>query len=312
MKTYSYPGRIKSASDISLSFRVSGPIKKRYAKEGTFVKKGTLLAQIDPRDYQTQLEATKAEYQGIKAEAERIIELYNRKSASQNDYDKAVNGLKQITSKLEAHTNALDDTGLYAPFDGYIDKVYYDENETVSAGMPIMAMVGTSNPQVEVNMPSSEYLKMNNYISASCCIDVYPDKIFELELIGSSPKANLNQLYNTKFNIIPSAGVLPTPGMTSMVTICFAIGDNEKYKIPITCLLERNNNTYVWIFNEKDETVSLRKVSLAEVSTDGSALISKGINCGDIVVSAGVNQLKEGQKVKRLVPASDSNIGGIL
>ena len=312
VKSYSFPGRVKAASDVSLSFRVSGPILKRYSKEGTYVKKGTLIAEIDPRDYHTQLNATKAEHQSIKSEADRIIELYKRNSATQNDYDKAVNGLKQINAKLEAHTNALKDTKLYAPFDGYIDKVYFDTDETVSAGMPIVSMVATSNPEVEINIPSSEYLRMNKYISASCRIDVYPDKIFELELVGASPKANLNQLYNTRFRINQSAGVMPTPGMTTMVTICYSIDDNEKYRIPATSVFENDGKTYVWIYSDKTESVTLRKVDIAEISTDGNVLISDGLNCGDVVVCAGVKSLKDGQRVKRLAQSSASNVGGIL
>ena len=178
--------------------------------------------------------------------------------------------------------------------------------------MPIVSLVATSNPEVEINIPSSEYLRMNKYISASCRIDVYPDKIFELELVGASPKANLNQLYNTRFRINQSAGVMPTPGMTTMVTICYSIDDNEKYRIPATSVFENDGKTYVWIYSDKTESVTLRKVDIAEISTDGNVLISDGLNCGDVVVCAGVKSLKDGQRVKRLAQSSASNVGGIL
>ena len=94
-----YPGRIKAAADVDLAFRVAGPILHMPVEVGAFVHKGETIAEIDPRDYELQYKATEAEYRQIKAEAERVIELYNRKSVPENDYDKAVYGLQQITSK---------------------------------------------------------------------------------------------------------------------------------------------------------------------------------------------------------------------
>ena len=66
-----YPGKVKAAQDISLAFRVSGTIQKIYVKDGARVQAGQLLAELDPTDYQVQLDATEAEYKQIKAEAER-------------------------------------------------------------------------------------------------------------------------------------------------------------------------------------------------------------------------------------------------
>ena len=60
-----YPGRIKAAEDANLAFRVAGPIRKIYVHEGEYVKKGQLLAELDPRDYQIQFNATQAEYSQV-------------------------------------------------------------------------------------------------------------------------------------------------------------------------------------------------------------------------------------------------------
>ena len=75
-----YPGRVKAAADVDLAFRVAGPIIRIPVQVGSFVRKGEVIAEIDPRDYELQYKATEAEYKQIKSEAERVIELYNRKS----------------------------------------------------------------------------------------------------------------------------------------------------------------------------------------------------------------------------------------
>lgn len=142
-----------------------------------------MIAEIDPRDYELQYKATEAEYKQIKSEAERVIELYNRKSVPENDYDKAVYGLQQITSKYNAHKNALKDTRLVAPFDGYIQKKYFDTDETVAAGMPVISMIDTRYFEVEIDVPSSDYVRRHLFNRFTAVADVFPDRVFPLELI---------------------------------------------------------------------------------------------------------------------------------
>ena len=85
-----YPGKIKAAEDISLAFRVSGTIRKIHVKDGQPVKAGQLLAELDPTDYQIQLDATEAQYKQVKSEAERVIALYKDGGTTPVAYDKAV------------------------------------------------------------------------------------------------------------------------------------------------------------------------------------------------------------------------------
>ena len=134
MTSVTYPGKIQAASNVKLAFRVAGPIRKIYVNEGQYVKKGQLLAELDPRDYQIQFNATQAEYTQVKGEADRIIELYRRGSVSVNEYDKAVAARKRVTALYNAHRNALNDTRLKAPFDGYVQNKYFNAPEIVNQG----------------------------------------------------------------------------------------------------------------------------------------------------------------------------------
>lgn len=95
-----FPGKVTAPSDINLAFRVSDPIGNVYARVGAHVKKGELLARIDPRDYELQLAATEAEYNRIKAEVDRVTELYEKGSVTPNDRYKA--GMETLSSLLEA------------------------------------------------------------------------------------------------------------------------------------------------------------------------------------------------------------------
>ena len=307
-----YPGKIKAASEVKLSFRVAGPIRAVLPEVGAFVKKGELIAEIDPRDYEIQLSATEAEYNQVKEEAGRVIELYNRGSVPVNDYDKAVAGIKQITAKYNAHKNALADTRLTAPFDGYIQKKYYDSHETVAAGYPVVSMINSNYFDVDIDIPSSDFVRQDLFKSFSCAIDVFPGQVFPLELIEITRKANLNQLYRMRLRLKPVPGVDIAAGMSVNVTIEYNPNEEALTVVPLSAMFEENGESAVWVYNPKTQTVTKRVIQLKKLLKTGELIVSEGLAAGEIVVSAGVHSLKEGMSVELLKPVSKTNVGGLL
>lgn len=307
-----YPGKVKAASEVKLSFRVAGPIKGVFPEVGAFVRKGQLLAEIDPRDYEIQLSATEAEYNQVKDEAGRVIELYRRKSVPVNDYDKAVAGIKQITAKYNAHRNALADTRLTAPFDGYVQNKYYDAHETVAAGYPVVSMINNSYFDVEIDIPSSDFVRQDQFKGFSCTIDVFPGKVFPLELIEITRKANLNQLYRMRLRLKPIEGVDIAAGMSVNVTIDYNPNVDALVVMPLSAMFEKDGVSAVWVYDPGKRTVVRRVVSLKKLLRNGDVIVSEGLKPGEIVVSAGVHSLKEGMQVELLKPTARTNVGGLL
>jgi len=307
-----FPGKVLAASDINLAFRISGPIAKVSVDAGKYVKKGQVLAEIDSRDYLVQLSATEAEYNRIKAEADRIILLYEQGTVTPNDYDKAVYGLNQITAKYDAHKNALADTKLLAPCDGYIQKRLFEPGETVGAGMPVLSMISAGTDEVEINIPSGDYVKRDSFDDYFCTVDIYPGKRFPLELIGITRKANMNQLYTMRLRLTGNDKDKPGPGMSTMVTIVYKTEESGKVSVPLSSVFESNNQSMVWVYDKTSETVSVRTIGISEILTDGTVVVSSGLSQGEMVVSAGANSVKEGEKVKLLPAISLTNIGGML
>lgn len=298
-----FPGRVKAAMESNVAFRVAGQITGIHVAQGQYVRKGSVIARLDDRDYLTQLAATEAEYNRIKAEADRVIELYSKQSATPNDYDKAVYGLRQITAKLEAHRNALNDTRLAAPFDGYIQKKYFDVGETVGAGLAVVSLVSTGHPEIEINIPTADFIQRGDYASATATIDVFPDRIFLLELIGINQKANLNQLYTTNFRI--KEGSQAAPGMTAMVTVNYKEDEAGWMQIPFTAL----SGDSVW--RVENDKVYRKPVKVGQIKNNGTVLV-RGLAAGELVVSGGTNALTQGQRIKILPAKSATNVGGIL
>ena len=307
-----YPGKVMASSDVNLAFRVSGTIDKVYVNVGSFVRKGTLVAQIDSRDYGVQLEATTAEYNRIKSETDRIIELYEKGSVTPNDYEKAKYGLQQITAKLESHKNALNDTKLLAPTDGYINKRLFEPGETIGAGIPVISMVSASIGEVEINIPTTDYIKRDQFEDFNCSSDLFPGAIFPLELIGITPIANANQLYTMRFRLKGGVGEKPGPGMSVMVSINFKNQSAQTVSIPFSSVFQSEGKSKVLIYDSSTETVSEQVITITEILNDGTVVVSSGLSAGYVIVTAGVHSIKAGEKVKLLPVKSSTNIGGML
>lgn len=88
--------------------------------------------------------------------------------------------------------------------------------------MPVISMVSAGAPEVEINLPAAEYIRRNRFNRYHCTFDIYPGETYPLQLISVTPKANANQLYTMRLQLIPGKQAVPSPGMNAMVTI-FAI-----------------------------------------------------------------------------------------
>ena len=157
-RTVQFPGCVRAAQEVNAAFKVGGTLRTIFAEEGEFVRRGAPLAALDARDYRLQAEAAEAEYKRVKAEAERVMALYADGAATPDAYDKARYGLQQITAKYENSRNQLADTEIRMPFDGYVQKRLFDPSTVVGAGMPVLTVVSAEAPEIEINIPGSEYV----------------------------------------------------------------------------------------------------------------------------------------------------------
>ena len=308
-----FPGRVKAAQDISLAFRVSGTILRMHVTDGSYVRKGQLLAELDPTDYQIQLDAAEAEYQRVKAEAGRVMALYKENVTTPDANDKAVYGLKQITAKYQHHKDQLEYTRLYAPFDGFVQKHLFDEHETVGAGMPVISMISLGAPEVEINLPAAEYIRRTQFNRYHATFDIYPGEVYPLECISITPKANANQLYSMRLRIVPDGSPSPSPGMNTMVTIVCSAGDTRSLSVSSGAVLRKDGKAMVFVYDSSKGTVRSCEVTVLRLLTNGRSVItSDALQPGELVVSSGAHHIEDGEAVKPLPPVTSTNVGGLL
>lgn len=307
-----YPGKLKATENIKLAFRVAGPIKRIHVQEGQQVKKGQLLAELDARDYQLQYDASQAEYSQVKEETERIIELYRRGSVSVNEYDKAIAARKRVTALYQANQNALNDTRLKAPFDGYIQNKYFSASEIVNQGTPVLSMMNTRQLEVEVDIPVQDFIRREDFADCYAVADAFPDVRLPLELEDIDRGANYNQLFRARFRLKQDTLKNLAPGMSVSVTIHFRSDNRTIVTVPISALFQQDGKSYVWLYDEQNQTVRRLNVQIQQIRKDGTVWVQSALRQGQKVISAGVNDLKEGQRVKLLPPPSTSNVGQLL
>lgn len=306
-----FPAKVKAAEKVNLAFKVSGTLQNVFYKEGEYVKKGMPVAALDSRDYELLLQATEAEYKNIKADAERIIAMYADSAVSASAYDKARYGLQQIESKYKNAVNQLADTKLYAPFNAYIESVIFEPQSVVGAGMPVVTVISADKEEIEINIPASVYMKRGDIESFTACFDYLSGEPMPLSLVSMSKNANSNQLYTVRLQISGSVKERPSVGMNGVVNLLFKNSGSCDVQISSSALFQKNGESRVWLCTPSG-TVKQRSVKVKSLHTDGMAVISEGLSEGDVVVSAGVNNLVEGQSVRRAEGSTATNVGGLL
>ena len=314
VSTTTFTGRTKAASEVTLAFRVSGQIERLLVKEGDYVRRGQVIAVMDNRDYQVQLAATQAEYEQIKADAERVMALYAEGNTTASNNDKARYGLQQITQKLANHKNQLADTQLRSTIDGYVQTKYHEAGETVGAGMPVISVFGSGDTEVEVKISALDFANIETFTDFNCKFDVTGEESFPLRLVRMNQEANSSQLYVVRLAFTkPVNPKVITPGMT---TIVYAQHDERAAKgvvtVPSGAILRNGDKTQAFVYDAQSGTVKVRTVNVTTINRDGTMLVNSGLKGGEQVVAAGVHHLTDGQKVRLLEKPGKSNVGGLL
>ena len=163
---WQYYGTLQGGKRVDLSFRVSGPIKSINVEKGASVKKGQLLATLDPRDYRTQLSQAQsnqaqaqAQYENAQADFKRYENLYNQKVIPRSTYDtyktqmdvarSALNAAKASTAAVR---DSLKDTELRAPFDGVIVDRMVESFQDITAKQTIFILQDISMLEIVFNV----------------------------------------------------------------------------------------------------------------------------------------------------------------
>jgi hypothetical protein len=166
---------------------------------------------------------------------------------------------------------------------------------------------------VEINLPAAEYIRREQFGHYQCTFDIYPGQVYPLKPIGITHKANANQLYTMRLQLDTEGLPMPSAGMNTMVSIRLNDDQSHEMKVSTNALLQDNGRSCVFVYHPETGIVQSEEVTMLRLTGDGNCIItSPTLKAGDIVVSAGVHAIRNGEKVKPLPPVSDTNVGGLL
>lgn len=304
-----FVGVVSAEQYTNLAFRVGGQVTKTFVTEGAQVKKGQLLAQLDPGDFMLQLEADRAQYTTSQSILERNKRLLAKQAISQQDYEIAQSNFLKAKSAYEYSKNQLDYTKLKAPFSGSIEKKFVEDYQKVQTGESIFKLINPDVLEVNFTLPESDVdlVRVNKSIFIE--FDNYRGELFGAEIkdvvdasvdgagIPVTLRLTDKAFDPNKYNI--------KAGFACRVKI--RIEGNKEFHayvtVPITALFNPptdRTGTYVWVYDAKAGEVKLRKVTTHGLVGGDRVIVRDGLAAGDQVVTAGVYQLTNNQKVNVL------------
>jgi multidrug efflux system membrane fusion protein len=305
-----YPGEIKARHESKLGFRATGKILARLVDVGAHVQRGQVLMRLDPAQELLQSAAVTAQMEAARSRAaqastdvERTEALFKRKFASQAELDQARLALSDAQSQLknaEAQqriaANQRAYTELVADRPGVVTSIMAEAGQVVAAGTAVAVVAADDEREVVVSISESRVAELRNAKRMTVSLWAKPGKTYAGMLRELSPDTDsVSRTYAARIAVKdPDADV--RLGMTASVFTPDVEGA-QAIRLPLASIYDRDGKPTVWVVDGSTSRVQQRPVKLASAQND-SVLIADGLREGEIVVTAGVNQLHAGQKVK--------------
>lgn len=317
LTTTSATGRVEAKYSVDVIARVSGFLVKKYFKEGDYVKKGQLIFQIDPKEYQLQVNNSRASVNQYAAllknaqqELDRANALVKEDLISRSDADSSLAQRNQNKALLDAAREQLElarvnlgYTSIKSPIDGRIGKVNITEGNYVSATSGSLVNISSVDP-VYVTFSLKGYdvvklLKASNHlkdVTVKIKFDngEYYDKIGSIDFVDNKIDENSGSITlravfdNSKSWLVP--GDYAKVELTAPKTVAYLTVPQASTKG------DAMSGYYVWGVSDNK---AVRKD--IEVSSDinNNWIVEKGLTKEDTIVISGIQNIaSEGQKLK--------------
>ncbi|REG79532.1 efflux RND transporter periplasmic adaptor subunit [Marinomonas pollencensis] len=306
-----FPGELKASQDADLALRVGGQLIKLNVVDGQRVKKGELLAELDPTDFKLEVELAQANQDLAKAQFDRTQIMLKRNATSKSQFDEAKATLAQADNALESAKNQLKYTKLYAPFDGVISSTSTENFQYVSATQTLMHIQDLDNLEVEFQVPESLVVSIKsaqNHYQPKVLVDVAPDAVYQGAYKEHKTMPDQSTMaYDVTLSLIREGAKQHTllPGMTANVDMDLSklLGVTKHIVVPVEAVVQTEDpntgeaQSTVWVYQADNQTVTKKAVELGALK--GSMIeIRSGLEPGEQIVAAGVDGLTAAMKVR--------------
>lgn len=301
---------IVNASDLTeLSFRIEGEIKKFPINSGQQVKKGDLIASLDPTNFELTVRDKKAKLDLSKTTMGRAKKMVDLGNISESTYDELEAHYRIALAEYEFARLNLQYVELRAPFDGIIASIDADNYQNTRQGQLVATMHRVDKIEIQVELPdiivaaAENKIENRSNILLNVSLDAYPDHIFKATYKEhTTEQSEQNKSYLLILEMPVDEERLALQGMPGSVEIDLnklrvkKVNINE---VPVESVTYPDNvdlnqhQSVVWRVND-DSTVQSVLVETQGVSSFAMMKVSGDLNEGDLIVSKGHQYLEEG------------------
>ena len=315
----SFSGTARAAQESKLSFKIRGTASRVPVQVGDKVRRGQLIASLDDKDYQLRVQDADASLASARAQAEqaesnfeRVRKLYENDNTSVNDYAAAKAGAtsakeaaRSAQKRLELANSELSYARLLAPTDGDIASVQIEENENIQPGQTVVLLTSGSELEVELAIPEKLIGGVREGDAVTIQFDALPDR----QHSGRVTEVGVAAI--GRASIFPVTARLDQadeacrPGMAAQVALVFGGDGGRKHLyIPFVSVGSDREGQYVYVLAAAEEgfgSVKRRAVQVKTSPPEGENFeIIEGLEDGELVVTAGVSRIRDGQRVRML------------
>ncbi|MGI9416200.1 MAG: efflux RND transporter periplasmic adaptor subunit [Geminicoccaceae bacterium] len=311
-----FPGRAKAVQEVELAFRVGGQLATLPIEVGDEVAKGDILAQLDAVSYETEVQRLDATQASAEAKLENLeLNLARQEKLLENEFaaEQRVDTLRSQVRQAGADIKAiaagkrqaeidLEHTTLEAPFAGQVVAKYVENFQEIREKQPVVRIVDASQIELIVDIPEHLISLAPLLDTAEVRFDAFPDAelVATVKEIGAEA-SQTTRTYPVTLVMDQPEDLRILPGMAGRArgaTLKEEIPVEQRLIVPVTAVFSADEGkSFVWVVDKSSEKVSRREVVTDGLSDTGIP-IREGLEVGELIATAGVNFLKEGQRVK--------------
>ncbi|MDK4736951.1 efflux RND transporter periplasmic adaptor subunit [Rhizobium sp. CNPSo 3490] len=304
-----FTGTIEPRTQANLGFRLLGRVVEQNAAVGALVRRGDVLARLDPvalelaaRAAEAEVTLAEARFANAKASAARMRVLSKRDVASkmqvelaQEALSTAQAGLAEARARLAKAREQLGYTVLAAEFDGVVTSVQTEVGQVASPGQPVVTVAGSDAREAVIDVPDELAGAFAPGDPFEIALQVESTIVAGGMLREIAPQSD--QATRTRRLRISLGAAAGSFRLGTIVTATPERRTASHVELPASGLVERDGKQMVWVIDPASSKVSLREVKIAARS-DAIIEVAEGIADGNQVVVAGVHSLKPGQLVR--------------
>jgi len=308
----SFAGEVRARVETPLSFRVAGKLLERKVEVGDQVRKGQLLALLDGNDYRlavqglkAQLAASQSDSKFLRNDLARYRELLAQRVISPPEFERhetAYTTARERTAALEAQLgqalNQLNYTELHADRDGVVTALAVEAGQVLAAGQTVVTLAQLDEKEIHFDVPEHRLPEIRRQQDINVSLWSDEQRLLKARIREIASAADpASRTYRIKATLLEGLDAAQL-GMTA--TIHIAANTSSRIAIPLSAVYspqKQPDRHSVWLVDEQTATVKSVPVRLGETLA-GERITVEGLAAGQLLVSAGVQRLAEGQAVR--------------